>query len=192
MYRALIISLLVLIYGCAAQDGKYIQVIKPQGVPMCSAPTEFPGYHSWRVEAPNVAVVKLFPFHANDMMYKVIGPNAERRMLLAQAEIKNISFEHMVINRTMITIQGEGGMTITSIPPSKILTLARGTQTTADNVFEQLGDGIIDTECSKSIEIDTGETDSMMVAFPLPLPPNPKFVISIENSRVETPICWSD
>ena len=86
MYRALIISLLVLIYGCAAQDGKYIQVIKPQGVPMCSAPTEFPGYHSWRVEAPNVAVVKLFPFHANDMMYKVIGPNAERRMLLSEIE----------------------------------------------------------------------------------------------------------
>lgn len=192
MFRRFIISFFVILSGCATQGGpQMVTVNPPDGVPICSTTLEFPGYRGGRIEINGIVYGSMGAFHANDMLYMTLGPMAEEKMVVYSVDIENIGSKHIVVNRGSFIIRGDASAIISPIPPDKILGMSRGKNYSSESVIlDQLGEGVVKKEFSEPIDIKPGEKGTMMVAFPLPLPPNPKIIVTISSSSVVIPICW--
>jgi hypothetical protein len=194
MNRGLIICLSILVWGCADQNEVRTAAVKPEGVPACDISLAYPGYRGGAVEIEGVVSGGVGAFHVNDLMYLMMGPMAEEKMVIFQVDLENSGSERISLDRTSLTIHGGDGVVISSIPPDAILTMSRGTDASPDpdDVYQQLGDGLVGNGFSKGIDIGPGEQGSMMIAFPLPLPPDPRIIVSVAGKSATIPICWGE
>lgn len=186
MYHKVSVVLFLLISSCAGP----LAIQKPEGIPACRSASGYSGYAGGQTEIKNIVSGTINAHHVGDLMYKMMGPMAEAMMVIFTATLKSIGTTPITIDISSFKIQGDAGAIILAIPPNKILELSRGANIASTNIFETMGEAIITGKFSESIDIKPEEEGLIMIAFPLPLPNNPKIILSVANSSDEIPICW--
>ena len=162
--------------------------VEPVNVPICDTKTKYPGFQGRKITLDNGVTVSVAPYHYNDMIYVMLGPRSQMNMVVVSVYGQSSGSQVVPFDRTMIRVVGEEGKSLSTIPPNEILELSRTTDT--GNSLHQLGEKIVENDFNKSIKFGSDERDTLTVAFPLPFPTHPRFVVSINGYSGETPICW--
>lgn len=191
MRLVIVISLSIVMLSCASGPETTKEYPRPQGVPSCGYSNPYGEFGGGRGEIEGNLEVIAAPYHLNDMMYLMMGQKAEETMVLMNMEFTNKGTSNVDARREDINVVGGNGETNQALDSKQILTLARGSDTKAGNMFEKIGDNVLRDKFVDQITVSPGQRGDIGIAFALPLPPDPKIQVTSGSGTVEILICWS-
>ena len=185
------IAFITIMIGCTAAPTKKTFAIQPDGVPRCPESIPWGGFAGGSSSVENIANFSARPYHSNDMLYMMMGPMCEEKMILLGVAVQNIGSSSVQLSRDSIKLVGDGGVVISALTPDEILRMSRGNDTSSKNFYETSGEGVLQSKFVSQMTVNQGEEGEIGIAFPFPLPANPNVQVRIGSIVTKLPICWS-